>query len=672
MSDLCLYELEDNAWDDFGASDDHIVPHTGDEYGAQFKVRGDSRKKPRHEVIGVTRNADNITKYGILGAKEKGLHTLTKNSMLEKSPWSYSPDGVFPSSGDDDSLKEVASMASDDPRMSSNGLTTGNMGSVGGEFCADDPALVDKCATDDNNVYCFPLNQISQTDADLGFFDNNHEDKESSDLLYYGWGDIGNFEDVDRMFRSCDSTFGLGSLNNDDDLCWFSSSQANEGTQDALNVDTKLNSVPENCVTSSPDTVGLSTIDSNKKSVFLSDKISSPNMSGDNVGLAQMSSLNESNAESESKDDLTPNELISPQKKQSKQLSASGERKDHHLENGGSFHQYGNTKQFAGVKHPFTDSSCQVFSPSGLQQHKQNIEPDSMGYIQTNIPYMHLSYSSPDQISVFPALSSTKSENNGHPSSTNESSYASNQVQSMESSRGPSFEASAIIMNDNKGKLYHPQDTQAQLNRNVRRAKMESRIAFCDPFTVQKQVRQSELDEGNSEVEGVGVGKPAELDSSNARESSCVSSVLDEVSLEATSFRQLQQVMGKLDIRTKLCIRDSLYRLARSAEQRHNCTKTKGGMRDDKDASGPLLAEEPNKCTGFMDMETDTNPIDRSIAHLLFHRPSDPSLRPTTNAASFKSHGMIHGSISSPPGMAEKHIGHEETGAVQIKGADKK
>lgn len=40
-------------------------------------------------------------------------------------------------------------------------------------------------------------------------------------------------------------------------------------------------------------------------------------------------------------------------------------------------------------------------------------------------------------------------------------------------------------------------------------------------------------------------------------------------------------------------------------------------------------------------METDTNPIDRSIAHLLFHRPSDPSLRPTTDTASFKSHGMV-------------------------------
>lgn len=34
--------------------------------------------------------------------------------------------------------------------------------------------------------------------------------------------------------RSCDSTFGLGSLNNDDELCWFSSSNATEGSEDEL------------------------------------------------------------------------------------------------------------------------------------------------------------------------------------------------------------------------------------------------------------------------------------------------------------------------------------------------------------------------------------------------------------------------------------------------------
>ncbi|XVE49568.1 hypothetical protein DITRI_Ditri01bG0092100 [Diplodiscus trichospermus] len=599
-----MLQLEDNVWDEFGTTDDHIVPHTVGENRAQPKVQGDARKKPRHEVIGVTGNADNSTKYGIWGEKEKGLHTLTKKRMLEKGSWSDSPDSMFPTSGDNDSLKEATSMASDDPMMSSHGLKTGNIDSVGIEFCADDPVLVDKCVTEDNNIYHFPLNHISEADNDISFFNSNHEDKENSDLLYYGLGDIGNFEDVDRMFRSCDSTFELGSLGNEDYLCWLSSSQVTEGSQDALKADAKLNSTSEQCATSRPDGSGPSTIESNRKSIFSSDKTSPLSMSSDNAGLAQMSSLHLSNKESESKDDFAPSEQINPQKKQSKQLKASGERKDQHLENGGSF----NIKQFADVKHPITDSSFQIFSTSGLQRHKQNIGPDSVSYEQKNIPYMHLSYSShSDQISPSPTLSSVKSENNGHLSLKVQSSYASNQV--------------------------------------------------C----------QAEQDEGQSEVEGVSVGNPAELDSSNAQESSCVSSVLDEVSLEATSFRQLQQVTQKLDIRAKLCIRDSLYRLARSAEQRHNCSNTKGGIRADKDASGPLVAEETNKCAGFMDVETDTNPIDRSVAHLLFHRPSDPSLRPTTENASLKSHGMIHGSITNPPAVSESHIGHEQTDAVSDK-----
>lgn len=40
-------------------------------------------------------------------------------------------------------------------------------------------------------------------------------------------------------------------------------------------------------------------------------------------------------------------------------------------------------------------------------------------------------------------------------------------------------------------------------------------------------------------------------------------------------------------------------------------------------------------------METDTNPIDRSIAHLLFHRPSDPSVMPVNDPSSLKSHAMV-------------------------------
>ncbi|XP_039006200.1 protein LNK1-like isoform X1 [Hibiscus syriacus] len=666
MSDL-MYELEDNVWDEFSASttDDHIVPHPVDEYGAQFKVQRDGQTKPQHEVTGVARNADNSIKYGIFGEKGKSFHILTKNRMLEKDSWSDRPDGIFPTSGDNDSLKEVTGMVSDDPMMSSHGLKTGDIDSVSNDFCADDPVLVDNCATVYNNIYLFPLNHISEANDDIRFFNNNHEDKENGDLLCYGWGDIGNFEDVDRMFRNCDSTFGLGSCSNEDDLCWVSSSQATEGSQDVFKADAKLNSLPENCATSSPD-AGTSTIDSDKKSVLLDDKISSLGMSSRNPGLAHMSSLNASNNKSGSKDGLTPKEQISPQNNQSKQLSASGERIDHRLKNGDYCHQYGNIKQFADVKHLSSDASCQLFSSLDLQQLKQNIGPDSVSYVQANVPFMHLNYSSPsNQISRCPTLASNKSERDGHPTLTNGSSYASNQVQSID--RGHSFEVPDNVTNEKRGKLNHQQVTQVPLNSVVDQARMERQVAFNDPFTSQKQICQSERDEGHSEGEGFSVGKQAELGSSNGQESSSVSSTLAEVSLEASSFRQLQQVMEKLDIRTKLCIRDSLYRLARSSEQRHNCANTRES-RDDKDASGPFEAEETSKCTRFMDIETDTNPIDRSIAHLLFHRPSDPSLRPATKTTSLKSHGTIRGSTTTAPVIAGKHVGHDGTDA----GSDEK
>lgn len=50
-----------------------------------------------------------------------------------------------------------------------------------------------------------------------------------------------------------------------------------------------------------------------------------------------------------------------------------------------------------------------------------------------------------------------------------------------------------------------------------------------------------------------------------------------------------------MDLKTKLCIRDSLYRLARSAEQRHNHENLNGSFcGDDRDTSG-LAIEGANK-----------------------------------------------------------------------------
>lgn len=198
--------------------------------------------------------------------------------------------------------------------------------------------------------------------------------------------------------------------------------------------------------------------------------------------------------------------------------------------------------------------------------------------------------------------------------------HASNHGHLMESSGDISFEGNATELDDKK------QEIQPLFVGSPRQMGMM--------FQSEKQV-QNDV--------GVQKGISTETGSLNVPESSSISSELNEISLEATSFRQLQEVMEQLDMRTKLCIRDSLYRLARSAEQRHNNPRLSSNATDINDLGGPLMVERSDN--GLMDMETDTNPIDRSVAHLLFHRPSESRNLP-----------LKHGSV-----MVEKHACQEES-----------
>ncbi|PWZ27182.1 Protein LNK1 [Zea mays] len=75
------------------------------------------------------------------------------------------------------------------------------------------------------------------------------------------------------------------------------------------------------------------------------------------------------------------------------------------------------------------------------------------------------------------------------------------------------------------------------------------------------------------------------------------------------SFRKLQHGMNQLDLATRGRIRDSLYRLASSLEQRH-CGGL-GSSGSNRFASGG---------GGFA--ETQADPMDRSVARLLLQKPS--------------------------------------------------
>lgn len=143
------------------------------------------------------------------------------------------------------------------------------------------------------------------------------------------------------------------------------------------------------------------------------------------------------------------------------------------------------------------------------------------------------------QIPEYPTSCSIKCENNGQPSPLNESSYASNQVQSVH----VSFESPSA--RDVRRRSFH--DHRYLQGNNFVHLNGMSPTAVSDPVAVLKQVQQTENDtDGHSEVDGISIGVKKELDPSIAQDSSSVSSVLDEISLEATSFRQLQQVMEQV------------------------------------------------------------------------------------------------------------------------------
>ncbi|CAD6242327.1 unnamed protein product [Miscanthus lutarioriparius] len=88
--------------------------------------------------------------------------------------------------------------------------------------------------------------------------------------------------------------------------------------------------------------------------------------------------------------------------------------------------------------------------------------------------------------------------------------------------------------------------------------------------------------------------------------------VLDAVPVKDLSFQKLQYGMNQLDLATKGRIRDSLYRLANRLEQRHRLAS----------ASGGLGSSGSNRFESGRWAETQTNPMDQTVAQLLQQKPS--------------------------------------------------
>ncbi|CAL0308180.1 unnamed protein product [Lupinus luteus] len=593
-------------WDEFCETGDHIVPHAGDEHKDQFAIQGntDSCEKSLQELQGIKRCSDCVSNYGTQGKEDLYLENLNpKERMLEKiSSWPHKPEGLF-SSCDGDSCKELNRLTSDNTKMFDHCFKGSNVDSSSSELRADDTIMGNKCVVEDDSVSQYSINHISQTDNELSFLDNDV------------WLDIGNFEDVDRTM-SCDLTFGMESFDNEEGFSsWLSSSHGTEGPDDALKSGFNfasaemcpLKTMSDYNITLKENIEGLPINDCNKKASLIDEKLRSQMDVDHDAVPAPPSTFSESDMISGNTDAMMPKE----KGKMSKALVGGIKN----LQNGDSVRPHDHhIEQFSDLKQAFGTSSSGVTCQGDIHKHRPNMGSDSLGCTPIQNPIMGQNCCEDD------------------------------------------YSLSAV------GKFVHC-DSQP-LNRGFKSENMGNPLPFQNPGSAQKMSRKFENEnEGHSEVGGGSIGFSQEIDSSNVQESSSMSSALDNISHEAASFCQLQRVMDQLDIRIKLCIRDSLYRLAKSAEQRHD-VNTNGQIGGDAEMCNTIKTPDANRCTEFMDLETNTNPIDRSIAHLLFHRPSDRSTFPLNDTIPFKSSSMqVHGSTTNLPTTTETPVCREESSA---------
>eukprot|EP00250_Pteridium_aquilinum_P013290 c21255_g1_i1 orf=285-2903(-) len=109
-------------------------------------------------------------------------------------------------------------------------------------------------------------------------------------------------------------------------------------------------------------------------------------------------------------------------------------------------------------------------------------------------------------------------------------------------------------------------------------------------------------------------------------------------SLAATVLHELLHIASKMDTRTRLCLRDGFCRLAGNAMQRRAAgdrrdSKRKNSEPINRSCTADSLSTSEQSCSQRLltvddIVETETNPMDRFIAHLLFHKRFPSSFMP--------------------------------------------
>ncbi|KAJ1414951.1 protein LNK2-like isoform X2 [Sesbania bispinosa] len=457
-------------------------------------------------------------------------------------------------------------------------------------------------------------------EKDAEILQNAHEGKEQGDFVDYGWANIGSFDDLDRIFSNDDPIFGHVCLDNSDEL-WSSKDVSNNPAPLSLDTSSQAGSLRDR---SEPLEIKEEYVRCNDQSFSLSyEKIGDP--ASQVIQNSHTITANVGCAGVRSKPTGKEHQAL----RQKNQLKT---RKKSEVKQEGKALQdfYSNwssatpARQFENQLAPSVLQS----SPSSIHgQPKQLQGPETLyqniinPYVASSV-YRNLNNTYP----AMPMLSQTQSGDLRCQPVLSGYEVSPGMVNPLKHSID-SVKPQTMTPQEKIEKLRRRQQMQAMLAIQKQQQELGHQVSTSKSITQKCPPEiQSHLSDGTDpEIEDLRTlpapDLPIEQDDSNT-----MSVAIDNNFVEDTILYRLQDIISKLDIKIRLRIRDSLFRLAQSAMQRHYASDTSSTNKSSKEELEVVARKESNSQNRYArmpDVETETNPIDRTVAHLLFHRPME-------------------------------------------------
>uniref|UniRef100_I1PK66 Protein LNK2 n=1 Tax=Oryza glaberrima TaxID=4538 RepID=I1PK66_ORYGL len=509
------HKVGDAIWAEFNENEDHIVPYPKDTEDSALVSVGDQKKNDEE--------TDNIP-----GLTERSSSGQTEFPVLEKQPASQASEHYSATQLDVESWPDLPSLNATLDRNYSDD----NIASTYLDFSSA-PSL--EKVTGNTTV---------QLDGETEVFGNDHEEKSNS-FLDCDWGNIGDFDDFDRLFSNGDSIFGNEMVADGSNFLSASSDL----------VDTTVQSIP------------FPHIPLNKQ------------LSSDHGSSLLINETSGGTTEQESKGDV--------QKKSVRSRRRTEERGKSKMSNSTSGFSQNQGQHRPASSHSLAKVPAQPLQTQYLLLHDNK----NMGQLQQANQFIFPGYGYPSyQFPGIPLMSNVQAESHQtKPATTNYRTSIDSPKQSSSAEKSQDIPSRPLMMTPQEKieKLRRRQQMQALIAIQQQQQQFGQDGSGSDTMVPQAYSPKSKNPDslGSSVVIDDNANKvfSLELIPTGHEEIQKSSGIPDDLFIEEKIYYQLQDALAKLDTRTRRCIRDSLLRLAHSVSERQITSDRSSANKSNKD-----------------------------------------------------------------------------------------